>query len=94
MDWSTQSYGDDDDDGKSISSESSGGGNPVMMINTKPSINQEEFDIYNNKEIGLTLRTLPNSERAQEMLDLQVVFGKYQNLVNVFRPQIGSHDTF
>lgn len=76
MDWSNQSYADDDDDEcKSISSESSGGGNPVAM-NNKPSSIREEFDIYNNQEIGLTLRTLPNATLAQEMLDTQMIYGK------------------
>lgn len=74
MDWSTQSYGDDDDECKSISSESSGGGNPVAM-NNKPSSTREDLDIYNNQELGLTLRTLPNAAHAQEMLDLQTIYG-------------------
>lgn len=79
MDWSTGRMEsiDCDEDEKSISSESSGGG----MQDISPNVQQQHFreymEIWNPCEIGLSLRTLPNADKAQEMLDLNVIDGNF-----------------
>lgn len=64
-----------DDDDKSISSESSGGGMQEISPNVQRRHFSEYMEIWNACEIGLTLRTLPDADKAQEMLDLNVIDG-------------------
>lgn len=77
MDWSKRRMSslDCDEDDKSISSESSGGGMQEISPNVQQKHFREDMEIWNACEIGLTLRTLPNADKAQEMLDLSVIDG-------------------
>lgn len=65
----------EDDDDKSISSESSGGDMQGVSPNYPPQNYREDLEIWNAKEIDMSLRTLPNADKAQEMLDMNLIDG-------------------
>lgn len=65
----------EDDDDKSISSESSGGDMQGVSPNHPSQNYREDLEIWNANEIDISLRTLPNADKAQQMLDMNLIDG-------------------
>uniref|UniRef100_A0A336MEW4 CSON014455 protein n=1 Tax=Culicoides sonorensis TaxID=179676 RepID=A0A336MEW4_CULSO len=75
MDWSKTRMTslDCDDEDKSISSESSGGGMQEITPNIQQHHFREDLEIWNADEIGMTLKMIPFADKAQELLDLNLI---------------------